>query len=124
MRHMTTPTPEVQPLNIIENGGMPDLDAMAAASRERARQTYPFRYLDREWHARYSVPFGTLVGATDGDMTMSGILDMVAEFVSEEEREAFKAAVLADKRVDTAELTMLGKFFNQKAQETVGNDGS
>lgn len=118
---ITSPTPQPDPADLV------DIDALAAAGREHAKKVYPFRYVGVIWHARNSVPFGQLAGlmddAVDGD-SLDGVLDGVALFVVPEEREHFKAAILASEDVDVKELNLLARVFNEKAQENVGNAGS
>lgn len=109
---------------ITTSGDMPDLDAMAAAGREKAKETYPFKYLGREWHARTAVPFGKLVESVTGDMDLDKALTMVVQFLVEAERDEFKAEILASPDVTTQELAMLSTFFNEKSQESVGNADS
>lgn len=109
---------------ITTSGDMPDLDAMAAAGREHAKQIYPFKYLGAVWHARNSVPFGKLLESISDDNDLGDVLDAIAAFVVAEEREAFIEAIKASDDVDIPELTMLSKFFNEKSQEAVGNAAS
>ena len=103
--------------SITTTGELPDLDAMAAAGRERAKQVYGFKYLGREWHARTSVPFGRLVETIMGEVTLESAL-------VEDERDTFREAILASPDVTPSELAMLSSFFNERAQEEVGNEGS
>lgn len=109
---------------ITTSGEMPDLDAMAAAGREKAKEVYPFRYVGQVWHARTAVPFGKLVESVTGDLDIEKALDMVISFIVEDERTSFREAILASEDVTTAELAMLSTFFNEKAQEGVGNADS
>ena len=109
---------------ITTSGDMPDLDAMAAAGRERAKETYPFRYLGREWHARNAVPFGKLVETISGEVTLDSALDAIVAYLVEDEREEFREAILADENVTPSELAMLSTVFNEKSQESVGNADS
>ena len=110
--------------SITTTGELPDLDAMAAAGRERAKQVYGFKYLGREWHARTSVPFGRLVETIMGEVTLESALDAVVSYLVEDERDTFREAVLASPDVTPSELPMLSSFFNERAQEEVGNEGS
>lgn len=110
--------------SITTTGDMPDLDAMAAAGRERAKEVYPFKYLGKEWHARTAVPFGKLVETISGEITLDSALDAVVSYLVEGEREAFREAILASPDVTPSELAMLSTFFNEKSQESVGNADS
>lgn len=103
------------------SGELPDLDAMAAASRERAKQVYGFKFLGQVWHARAAVPFGVIAKSVTEDMTLESALGTLTNYVVEEEREAFTAAVLDSEDVYTSDLKMLGDFFNKKSEEVVGN---
>lgn len=109
---------------ITTSGDMPDLDAMAAAGREKAKEVYEFRYVGKVWHARNAVPFGKLVEAVTGDMDLEKALDAIIAFIIEDEREQFRADILASEDVSTSELGMLSTFFNEKSQETAGNADS
>lgn len=110
--------------SITTSGDMPDLDAMAAAGREKAKQVYPFKYLDKTWHARTAVPFGKLVETIAGEVTIESALDAVTSYLVEDEREAFRSEILASPDVTPQELAMLSTFFNEKSQEEVGNADS
>lgn len=110
--------------SITTSGDMPDLDAMAAAGREKAKEVYPFKYLGREWHARTAVPFGKLVESISGDVTLDSALDAIVQYLVEDEREAFRAEILANEDVTPSELAMLSTFFNEKSQEEVGKAAS
>lgn len=109
---------------ITTSGDMPDLDALAAAGREKAKETYPFKYLGKEWHARNAVPFGKLVETISGDVTLESALDAITAYLVEDERDAFREAILASPEVTSSELAMLSTFFNEKSQESVGNADS
>ncbi len=111
-------------ITITTSGDMPDLDAMAAAGREKAKEVYEFRYVGKVWHARTAVPFGKLVEAVTGEMDLDKALDSVITFIVEDERADFRADILASPDVTTAELGMLSTFFNEKSQETAGNADS
>lgn len=116
--------PDMSDTTIITSGDMPDLDAMAAAGREKAKETYPFKYVGKTWHARTAVPFGKLVESITGEMDLDKALTMVVQFIVEDEREQFRADILASEDVTTSELGMLSTFFNEKAQEATGNADS
>lgn len=109
---------------ITTTGEIPDLDAMAAAGRERAKQVYEFKYLGRTWHARVAVPFGKLVESISGEVDLDSALDMVITFLVEDERDAFRKAILESEDVTASELAMLSTFFNERSQEDVGNAGT
>ena len=108
---------------IIMNGDVVDLDAMAAAGRERAKKTYSISYLGKTWKVRNSVPFHQLVTSLSGDdMTLESALEAVAAFVVTDQRQDFIDAVMASDDVDIKELTLLSNVFNKKSQEEAGND--
>ena len=110
--------------DITTSGEMPDLDAMAAAGREKAKEVYAFKYVGKTWHARTAVPFGKLVEAISGDMDLDKALDSIVTFIVPEEREQFRADILSSDDVTTQELGMLSTFFNEKSQESAGNADS
>lgn len=109
------------PPDITTEGEMLDIDALAAASREKAKAIYPFKYMGETWHARTAVPFGKLVATLSGDATLDGVLDAILCFLVEDERERFREAILASEDVTTQELSILSTALNEKAQAEVGN---
>lgn len=102
-------------------GDIVDIDAMAAASREKAKQTYQFRFLGRLWQARNAVPFGQVARSITEDMGLEAALGTLAAFVVEDQREEFTQAVLDSDDVFLSDLKLLGEAFNKRTEDTVGN---
>jgi hypothetical protein len=91
-----------------------NVDAMVSAVREKAKRTYTFTYLDREWTARYSVPFGVLAAQGD-DLGVSDVVTVLSAYIVKEQREDFKAALLENDDISIEELGELSNFLNEKA---------
>lgn len=91
-----------------------NVDAMVGAVREKAKRTYKFTYLGREWTARYSVPFGVLAAQGD-DLGVSDVVTILSAYIVKEQREDFKAALVENEDISIEELGELSNFLNEKA---------
>lgn len=124
---METPTPAPSAPQISSpapTGELLDIDALAASARERAKTTYPMRYLGRQWSVITAVPFGRLVETLTGEIEMDSVLTAIECFIVPEQREDFRAAVMASEDATMAELQILSRALNERATQEVGNDAS
>lgn len=91
-----------------------NVDAMVNSLREKAKRTYKFSYLDREWTARYSVPFGVLAAQGD-DLGIKDVVNVLSAYIVKDQREEFSKMLLESDEISVEELGELSTFLNEKA---------